>query len=344
MARRYTPKKANGPKAFGKRRDIHAEITNKIVEELEAGTVPWLKPWKSNAAFEGMPYNLVSKRSYSGINVLVLWAEALDRGYASSAWLTFNQAKQKGGHIRKGEHGTQITFWKKLRITDQETEEDKEIMMLKTFTVFNVEQCEGIEYKAPVKPEVTEAHQLNEAYMAQVERLETSEGLKLNHGGDRACYIPALDKVMMPELALFRDAAHYMATLAHELVHWSGAKKRLDRLDMTSKGTSSYAFEELVAEMGAAFTCAEYGIKGDLRHASYINSWIKLLKEDKKALFRAASRASKAVAYLYPTEEEAMADALAGASEERRMASTSLAVNVSQIMADTLADASNTAA
>ena len=308
MAKIYTGKARvqRGDKADKPRRDVHAEITQSIVAQLEAGTVPWLQPWKAGARFSGMPRNYVSKRAYSGINVLLLWTAAQEKGYASSEWLTFKQAKEKGGSVRKGEKATTIVFYKRLDIKEKlESGEiaEKQIMMAREYHVFNADQCDGLKSEvAPSKADT--ANELNADFMRSVKLT----GVDLRHGGNSAHYMPALDYVQMPHVADFKDGAGYMATLAHEMVHWTGHKSRLDRLEAFAVNKAEYAFEELVAELGAAFTCAEFGIKGDLRHASYIKSWIKLLTDDKRALFRAASRASKAVAFLYPNNSQEAVD------------------------------------
>ena len=301
MAKIYTGKSriTRGDKADKPRRDVHAEITQGIVKQLEAGTVPWLQPWTSSARFSGMPRNYVSKRPYSGVNVLLLWCAAQEKGYSSSEWLTFKQAKEKGGAVRKGEKATTIVFYKRLDIketTDTGEQIDKQVLLAREYHVFNADQCDGLE-KASAEPSkaTTSESDLLPEFITAVRRT----GVDLRHGGNAAYYSPVLDYVQIPPVADFKSAAGYMATLAHEMVHWTGNKKRLDRFEGPTERTD-YAFEELVAELGAAFTCAEFGIKGDLRHASYIKSWIKLLTDDKRALFRAASRASKAVAYLYP--------------------------------------------
>lgn len=299
-------------KAKKARRDMHAEITARMVAELKGGTIPWLKPWKSGGSatgFSGMPRNAVSKRAYSGINVLLLWCEAQDRGYSSAEWLTFKQAKERGGTVRKGEKGVEIIFMRPLDVKDREDpEQTKRILMLRSYHVFNVEQCDGLKLKdvrtSALEPKATESG-LNARFMADVKRT----GIEVRHGGNVACYSPTFDRVDMPTVAQFVDCQAYQAVLAHELVHATGHKSRLDRWSQreTASGTKQeYAFEELIAEMGAAFVCAEYGFRAELRHASYIGGWIKALENDKGAVVMAASKASKAVAYLFPHNAEAI--------------------------------------
>jgi antirestriction protein ArdC len=291
-------------KSHQERRDIHAEITGKMLAQLQAGTIPWLKPWNTTAGYSGFPRNAISKRAYSGVNVLILWCEADEKGYSSSEWLTFKQALDRGGHVRKGEQGTQIVLLKRLEKTEVDetgNEETKSFSMLRTFSVFNTEQCDGLNLKGAevnVVPEATEDG-LDKTFMEAVAATQ----IKIRHGGSSAHYAPATDHVQMPNVKDFRDVGCYQSTLAHELGHASGAKHRLNREPVVSGkgfGTPSYAFEELTAELCAAFTCAEFGLKGELRHADYLGHWIQVLKNDNKAIFSAASKASKAVAFLYP--------------------------------------------
>jgi antirestriction protein ArdC len=288
-------------KSHQERRDIHAEITGKMLAQLQAGTIPWLKPWTTTAGYSGFPRNAISRRAYSGVNVLILWCEADEKGYASSEWLTFKQALDKGGHVRSGEQGTQIVLLKRLdktEVSDTGEETTKSFSMLRTFTVFNVSQCDGLNlkgYEATLTGGATEDG-LSVDFMNAVRATK----IPFNHGGDRAYYSPTLDRIQMPELASFKDAGSYQATLAHELGHATGHKSRLNRQFGEGFGTPKYAFEELVAELCSAFTCAEFGLQGELRHADYLGHWIQVLKNDNKAIFSAASKASKAVAFLYP--------------------------------------------
>lgn len=306
---RNTAKKAGrkGTKATKERRDVHAEIANRLADQMAKGAAPWLKPWNSTARFSGMPRNAVSKRAYSGINVLILWIEAAERGFTSSEWLTFKQAKELGGNIKKGAKSVEIVFYKKLSFTEinEQTgeEEERNPLLLKTFRVFNLDEVENLPdtyQPAPVEP-VGDRGELNVAF--QEAMLKT--GANIKHGGNVAAYAPVLDYIKMPDAETFRDAANYQAVLCHELVHWSGSERRLARFkDDQPADKIAYAFEELVAELGAAFGCAEFGVEGDLRHAAYLQSWAKHIKDDPKFLFRAASRASKAMAYLFPNQQQ----------------------------------------
>ena len=280
--------------------EIYESVTNRIIAELEKGAAPWVKPWKSGQAVSGMgclPYNAVTQRHYSGINILTLWDAAVRKGSAVPAWLTFNQAKERGGYIRKGEKGTHVVFTKRIEVdekADDGSTKKKQISMMRSYVVFNVEQVEGLPvqfYSAPpVLPE--------EESIGYVEQFIAKTDADIRHGEKGACYVPSHDFIRMPSYALFKTAAHYYATIFHELGHWSGHESRLNR-DLTGRfGTRAYAAEELIAELSAAFLCASFGIEGHLRHAGYIESWLELLKSDKRAIFTAGSKASQAAEYL----------------------------------------------
>lgn len=271
--------------------DTYQEVTDKIVALIEAGTLPWRKDWKEVAAL-GSPFNPFTRRAYNGINVVLLWAEAAAKGYASHEWGTYKQLAEAGGTVRKGEKGTRIMFYRTLQVEDRETEETKRIPMLRTFTVFNVAQCDGLKPRE-VKP-------LKEPDRdAQAEAFIAAVGADVRHGGNRAFFSPLEDYVNVPALAQFKSTEGYYATALHELTHWTGHKTRLARDFSGRFGSESYAFEELVAELGASFLCADLQLSPRLEsHASYLDSWLKVLKGDKKAIFKAAAEASRAAAYL----------------------------------------------
>lgn len=282
-------------------RDIYAEITDRIIAELEKGAAPWVKPWKSLGG-SNQPHNAASKRAYSGINVLLLWMAQLDKGYKSQGWLTFKQAGELGGTVRKGEKSTQIVFVKPLCFKEKDSngnvvkdehgdDVERQVNMLRAYHVFNVEQCDGLRLPAmaPLPPPPTDPE--FDAWVART-------GAHVTHGGDRACYIPSMDQIAMPNRAAFSTPSHYSATMLHELGHWTGHKTRLDRSLRARFGDAEYAAEELIAELTAAYRCAAMGIDGDLRHAGYIGHWLKLLKSDKRAIFTAAAAAQKAAQFL----------------------------------------------
>lgn len=288
--------------AAADKKDVYTRVTERIIEDLERGIRTWLKPWHSEHAagritrplrHNGTPYN--------GINILLLWGEALAKGYAAPIWMTFKQAQELGGHVRKGERGSLVVYAN--RITKTETNEagedtEREIPFMKGYTVFNVEQVEGLPahyYAQPVNPlPVSERIEAADAFM-------TATGAAIHHGGNSAYYAPARDIIQLPPFEAFKDKESYYATALHELTHWTKHKDRLER-DFSAKrfGDTGYAREELVAELGAAFLCADLGITPEIRddHAAYLGHWLNVLKEDKRAIFSAAAHAQRAADYL----------------------------------------------
>lgn len=275
--------------------DLHQSITDKIIAAIEAGVKRDGKPLWCGAGSSGMPYNQTSGKTYSGVNVLILWLAAIDHGFASSAWLTYKQATALGGNIKKGSKGQQVVYYSTIErdSTDHATGEinPKKVGFLKSYTVFNLEQCEGIEADIVIRTFLG-----NEA----AETLLQASGAVILEQGGKAYYRPSTDEIYMPDRSRFiTDEAFYSVAL-HELTHWTGHPSRLDRDFSGRFGTEAYAFEELVAELGAAFSCADLGLIPSTmdNHASYIDSWLKVLKNDKKAIFTAASQASKAHSWL----------------------------------------------
>ena len=287
--------------------DIYTRVTEKIIAVLEQGERTWVPRW--NAAHQAGPVSRPLRQNgvpYRGMNVLLLWAEAMEKGYAAPIWITFKQAQELGAHVKKGEKGALVVYANTVDKTEKgENGEDVErrIAFMRGYTVFNVEQVEGLPqhyYAKPADPlPVTER-------MAAVEDYITATGADIRHGGDSAYYAPGPDFVQMPQFETFKDKEGYYATLLHELVHWSGAKRRLDRSfgakksDGAKFGNEAYAREELVAELGAAFLCTDLGITPEVRddHAPYIASWLEVLKRDKRAIFSAAAHAQRAADYL----------------------------------------------
>ena len=285
------------------RRDIHQQVTDTIIKQLEKGTVPWHKPWQGEdtRAFE-LPYNGITNNHYRGINIVLLWSSAIEKQYSSAEWGTFKQWADKKEMIRKGEKGSMIVYYD--TIEKEEDDEIRKIPFLKTSYVFN--RCQLNSYEPSSIEESTESR------LSLVERIQTVDNFVSNtkaiieHGQRGACFSPKEDKIYMPVTEAFVDTASctategYYSTLLHELVHWSGTPNRLDRTKGKKFGDQNYATEELVAELGAAFLCTEYDIataeKGD--HAAYIASWLKALKDNKHCIITAASEASKAVHYL----------------------------------------------
>ena len=272
-------------------------ITNDVIKALETGTAPWVKPW-DNAAF-GAPYNPVSGTRYKGINFLYLTLMQDWKGGANS-WLTYKQAQQLGGQVRKGSRGVHIVYYKPLLVRDKVTGEETKIPMLKSYVVFNSNDVDGVSFE---RPQLTEIERL-----AQCERFIQDTKAQIKFGGDSACYIPMLDIINMPQAESFKSTADYYATMFHELGHWTGHESRLNRFkagfaEEVSGARAEYAFEELVAELSSAMLCSEYQVEGQLQHASYIASWLKALRNDKKFIFKAAAQAQKVFDYFNQVTE-----------------------------------------
>jgi len=271
--------------------NLYDIVTGNILAELQTGAIPWLKPWKGGNV--GMlPANAITKRSYSGINVFLLWYQAGEHGYDKDLWLTYKQAEAARATVRRGEKGTHIVFTKPLLVKEKDKEDPKKIQMLKTFCVFNVAQIDGLELPAEQeRPTEVQRHEAAEA-------LIKATNADIQSGGDRACYMPALDKVLVPPQMFFTEQEAFYGVTLHELGHWTGAKHRLNR-DLSGGFISiKYAFEELVAELTSAFLCAHLGIKAELRHAGYIEHYMEVLRDDNRAFFRAAAKAQQAADYL----------------------------------------------
>lgn len=296
------PTSRSRPQAKNGRTNVYDEITGKIIAELEAGRVPWVQPWGTAAAKAplAMPSNAATGRGYSGINVLILWGAVIEHGFPGQSWLTFRQALSLGGHVRKGERGTTVVYADRFIPDDEkkrarETGDDPQaIPFLKRFTVFNTAQCEDLPddiavAAPPPPPGLIEP---------RVEALIEASGIDFRIGGNRAFYAPAQDYVQVPPPQAYFEPINWHRTALHELGHASGHASRLDRDLSGSFGSKKYAFEELVAEMNAAFCCASLGIIPTVRHADYIGSWLEVLREDSRAIVRAASKASKAADYL----------------------------------------------
>ena len=268
------------PRPGQNRASLYDEITDKIVAELEAGRVPWVQPWGTTAAKAplAMPRNAATGRHYSGINILILWGAVVEHGFPGQSWLTFRQALSLGGNVRKGARGTTVVYADRFTPEDEkrrarESGDDAQaIPFLKRFTVFNAAQCEGlpedVAIDAPPPPQGM--------IEPQVEALIRASGIDFRIAGDRAFYVPALDYVQVPPPQAYFEPINWHRTALHELGHATGHSSRVGR-DLTGGfGTKKYAFEELVAEMNAAFCCASLGIVPTVRHADYLGSWLQL--------------------------------------------------------------------
>lgn len=290
--------------------EIVKAITDSIIADLEQGVAPWVKPWASKSSSYGMPCNPSSGTKYRGINWLWLsMLQANGQFGSSNEWLTYKQAQAMGAQVRKGAKGVTVVFYKPLMIesdikNDDGSNASKIIPMLKTFTVFNADMIDGlpVDETIDVEPVTDEFQTLEEC-----EQFIASSGADIRFGGDGAFYMPTADYIQLPEKTAFNTNSDYYATALHELSHWTGHKSRLDRDFSKSKkwGDSAYAFEELVAELSAAMLCSFNKIDGKLQHSSYIASWLKVLKNDQRAIFKAAADAQKVLDYLTNEQVEA---------------------------------------
>jgi antirestriction protein ArdC len=277
-----------------KQNELYQAIADKVLEMMEKLGTDWLRPFSDSVKQSGGCYNVITKKPYRGINQLLLgWA-----GYGSPAWASYKQWAEKGMPVRKGEKGSMVVFFSLIEIKELDaTGQPKKIPMLKNYTVFNAEQCEN--YVAEPVEIVEEIDSKERCIQADVFFQKT--GAKVRYIlQDRAYYSPIDDEVCLPKLKGFINAERYYSTLGHEIVHWTGHKSRLDRHKMGGFGSPEYAQEELVAELGAAFLCAQLGIDNEPRadHATYLNSWMKALKNDKKCFVKACSQATKSLDFL----------------------------------------------
>lgn len=275
--------------------DIRQTITDKIISLMEAGATAGGPRWTQSQG-HGLPRNGKTGDKYRGINVLLLWAEAAERGYASNLWLTFKQAQAMGAQVRKGEKAVTCVFFDKVKkAADQEGEEDTFYPMAKAFWLFNVAQIDGL-------PESLTAPAATREFdpIADAEQVIEGTGAVIRHGFDSAFYAPSKDEIFLPNKDRFTSEANYYATALHELAHWTGHESRLNRTFGKRFGDDAYAVEELVAELSAAFTMGALGmVEWTLElHASYVANWIKVLKADKSAIFTAASAAAKAADFV----------------------------------------------
>ena len=277
--------------------DVYAHVTDTIIAEIEAGTPPWRKPWTGSTSGIALPtrYN---GEEYRGINILMLWVMAAKHGYTSNRWMTYRQAKELGGQVRGGETSATVVKYGTFR-RENELGVDEELPYARAYRVFNADQIEGLAADYYVRPDAprdlgTEVDPELAAFFARTgAEIITSED-------PRAYYSPVKDHIHMPPIATFHNAAGYYGTLAHETIHWTGSEKRLERIKKFAN-REAYAFEELVAEIGACFLGAQIGVAPEFgQSAAYVEGWLKALKEDKRAVFRAASEAQKAADFVLP--------------------------------------------
>ena len=278
----------------GGQTDIHQAITDQILAAMEQAKSTGRRLWDSQPS---LPMNFSTGKPYQGINVLILWSAGLSRGYASPYWLTYKQAADMGGQVKKGEHGTHCVFYKPWESTDTnaatgETETVKGAV-IKSFVAFNLDQIDGIESPAPEPRAPFQS-------IEDAERIMAASPAPIKIGGTQACYIPGRDEIHLPAREVFINPEAFYSTAMHEMTHSTGVKSRLDRDFSGRFGTEAYAFEELIAELGSAFLNADLGILGATLpdHADYLTNWIAILKGDKKAITTAAAQASKAHGFI----------------------------------------------
>ena len=286
------------------KRDVYATVTAQIVTAIEQGAGTWRMPWHSSGKFASSPINVISKKPYRGINTLCLWSAAESKGYESGEWGTYKQWQERGAQVRKGEKSTLVVFWKFASSASETQEGDEQaassarLLFTRGYSVFNATQVDG--YNPPA---VTDAPILER--IEQADTFFKSVGADVRHGGNQAYYSPASDHIQMPRFDVFRENVSYYSTLAHETTHWTSAASRCDRQLGKRFGDSAYAAEELIAELGAAFTCAHLGLSTEPRedHAQYLQSWLRVLKSDKRAIFSAASQAQRACDWMIARAE-----------------------------------------
>lgn len=300
--------------------DLYQQVTDKIIAALEKGVPPWRRPWRSaqNVHGSALPVNATTGRHYSGVNIPLLWMSAEERGFSSDRWLTYQQAKAVGGQVRKGETSSMAIIYKPFEKQATDGNDNKlfdkdgnpvmeSLAMLKPLQLFNVAQCDGLPDAVagmpPTEAEEERHSMLSEQQQEQVLSVLNATGVVCtSYRQNRAYYQPSTDRIVMPTTSQFNSEADYWSTLLHELVHATGHSRRLSREGITSSsrkfGDPVYAFEELIAETGSAFLCAELGIYGDVQHESYLASWLKVLRDDKKAFFRACRFAREASEFL----------------------------------------------
>ena len=294
-----------------KNQHLYQKITSQFIEALKTGAPPWVKPWDDVEHRPVRPRNAYTERKYSGVNVTILWTAATTKGFKTDRWLTFNQTMKAGGKVKKGEKGTVAILYRDIdicrkdengkKIIDEDGEYVKDtIKYIRGFTLFNVEQCEGLADKFTTgNPKHEDSPEWNSH--EEVDALLNKIKVLVRHDSSQAAYYPKDDVIRMPKKNAFRTDSCYYSTLLHELIHWTGHQSRLNRPGIAkpySVNKSSYAFEELIAEIGSAFLCAEFGIQCDFRHEAYVLSWITELENDTKAIFETSALAWKARNYI----------------------------------------------
>ena len=294
----YSKSKAH--QQAGGKTDVKQVITDRIVALMERGTEAWQKTWKVAAA-AGMPCNASTGAPYRGVNILILWAQCQEAGFRSNRWMTYKQAQAVGAQVRKGEKSVTCVYFEMMKRKEPQEGEAEFFPMAKAFNLFNLDQIDNLpeDLKEPTETDMTPPPFSHDEL---AEQFIEATGARIEHHGNRAFYRPSTDTIVLPEPEAFIAPANYYATACHELTHWTGHASRLDRDFSKSRrfGDETYAFEELVAELGSSFLAGHFGFIDATveNHASYLASWIKVLKNDKSAIFTAAKHASAAYEYL----------------------------------------------
>lgn len=288
------------------KQDVYSRVTSQIVNAIEEGVGSWRMPWHTSGRFAFSPINVTSKKPYRGINTLCLWAAAQAKGYERGEWGTYPQWQERGAQVRKGEKATLVVFWKFANASAELQEDGGEttptvgsrLLFTRGYSVFNAAQVDG--YTPREKPDAPVIERIQQA-----ESFFRNVGADVRHGGNQAFYAPATDHIQMPPYQAFVENMAYYSTLAHEHTHWTANASRSNRQLGKRFGDNVYAAEELIAELGAAFVCARLGLSTEPRqdHAQYINSWLRVLKADKRAIFTAASKAQQAADFLIQQSE-----------------------------------------
>jgi antirestriction protein ArdC len=282
--------------------ELFERVTRQIADAIAAGAEGFRMPWQRWGEALALPINATSGRPYRGFNVLMLWGAAEASGFSSGRWATYRQWAAAGAQVRKGEKGTPVLFWKtnseSFDANEADEVEARPRFLARVYTVFNADQVDGDPGPRRALRDVGDS-------IEEVERFFAATGAEVRHGGDRACYVSGVDQIWLPRFEQFNDAQSYYSVLGHETVHWTGAKHRLDRNLSGRFGTDAYAIEELVAELGSAFIAAHLGLTTEPRrdHAAYIGSWLRVLRDDPRAIVAASSKAQEAVDYIVALSE-----------------------------------------
>jgi len=282
------------------KRDVYATVTAQIINAIEKGVGNWRMPWHTSGRHAFSPINVTSHKPYRGINTVCLWAAAAAKGYESGEWGTYKQWQERGAQVRKGEKSTTVVFWKFANASSESQDGDEStpasgsrLLFTRGYSVFNAAQVDGYTPKAEPDMPVLERIEQAEVFFRSI-------GADLRHGGNQAYYRPSDDHIQMPPFQAFKENVSYYSTLSHEHTHWTAKADRCDRQLGKRFGDNAYAAEELIAELGAAFTCAHLGLSTEPRedHAQYVQSWLRVLNADKRAIFTAASKAQQSADYL----------------------------------------------